>query len=66
MMGLLTDQPQDRRVRRRSASINGIGNVLGLRTVAEALEDQETLDMLKSLSVDYAEGLSYWKARARM
>ena len=37
-------------------SINGIGGVLGIRTIAEAVEDQETLDLLKTIGVDYAQG----------
>lgn len=37
-------------------SINGIGSVLGIRTIAEAVEDQETLDLLKTIGVDYAQG----------
>ena len=37
-------------------SINGIGSVLGIRTIAEAVEDQDTLDLLKTIGVDYAQG----------
>jgi diguanylate cyclase (GGDEF)-like protein/PAS domain S-box-containing protein len=37
-------------------AINRIGHVLGMRTVAECVEDEETLDRLRELKVDYAQG----------
>ncbi len=42
-------------------SINQIGHVLGLRTIAEAVEDEGTLGALRGIGVDYAQG--YWIAR---
>jgi diguanylate cyclase (GGDEF)-like protein/PAS domain S-box-containing protein len=40
------------------ASINQIGHVLGLKTIAEWVEDEQTLAMLRSLQVDYAQGFA--------
>ncbi len=37
-------------------SIDQIGHILGLSTIAESVEDQETLDALVELGVDYAQG----------
>lgn len=37
-------------------SINHIGHEMGLRTVAEFVEDQDTMSCLKRLGVDYAQG----------
>ena len=38
------------------AAINRIGHTLGMHTVAEEVEEAETLDKLKALKVDYAQG----------
>jgi diguanylate cyclase (GGDEF)-like protein len=37
-------------------SINEIGHVTGKKTIAEFAENQEIIDMLRSLGVDYAQG----------
>jgi len=37
-------------------AINRIAHILGLKTVGEYVEDQATLDRLRSLGVDYAQG----------
>ena len=37
-------------------SINDIGHVMGIRTVAEFVESQEVLEALKRLGVDHAQG----------
>ena len=37
-------------------SINDIGHVMGKKTVAEFVEDQQTLEALRELGVDYAQG----------
>ena len=37
-------------------SINEIGHVMGLKTIAEFTENQEILDSLKEIGVDYAQG----------
>lgn len=38
------------------ASIHEIGDVLGLRTIAEFVEDEETLESVRRIGVDYAQG----------
>ncbi|MGH9362313.1 MAG: EAL domain-containing protein, partial [Thermoanaerobaculia bacterium] len=42
-------------------SINQIGHVMGMRTIAEWVENRATLDLLKQIGVDYAQG--YWIAK---
>ena len=37
-------------------SIIGIAEQFGLRTIAEGVEDQATLDLLRELGADYAQG----------
>lgn len=37
-------------------AINRIGHVMGIRTIAEAVEDQVTLESLRELGVNYAQG----------
>jgi diguanylate cyclase (GGDEF)-like protein/PAS domain S-box-containing protein len=37
-------------------SINGIGQVLGVRTIAESVENKATLDLLREIGVNYAQG----------
>jgi diguanylate cyclase (GGDEF)-like protein/PAS domain S-box-containing protein len=37
-------------------AIHQIGRVMGIRTIAEAVEDQETLAVLREIGVDYAQG----------
>lgn len=43
-------------------AINSIGHVLGLKTIAEWVEDQETLDVLRRIGVDYAQGYHFGRA----
>ena len=38
------------------ASIHEIGDVMGLRTIAEFVEDEETLEAVRRIGVDYAQG----------
>ena len=38
------------------ASIHEIGDVMGLRTIAEFVEDEETLESLRRIGIDYAQG----------
>ncbi len=45
-------------------SIHEIGRVMGLRTIAESVEDKETLDALKKIGVDYVQG--YYFSRPRL
>ncbi len=42
-------------------SINGIGQVLGLKTVAEFVEDESTLITMKHLGVDFVQGFRIGK-----
>lgn len=37
-------------------AINNIGHVMGIKTIAEWVENQETLDALKRIGIDYAQG----------
>ena len=37
-------------------SINEIGHVMGKQTIAEFVEDQQTLEILRTVGVDYAQG----------
>lgn len=37
-------------------SINQVGHVMGISTIAEFVEDEKTLDLLSKLGVDYAQG----------
>ena len=39
-------------------AINGIGHVMGKRTVAESVEDPTTMQRLRELGVDYAQGFA--------
>ncbi len=42
-------------------SIHEIGRTMGLRTIAESVEDKETLDALKKIGVDYVQGYYFSK-----
>jgi diguanylate cyclase (GGDEF)-like protein/PAS domain S-box-containing protein len=52
---------EDRVKRAMVESINQIGHVLGIQTIAEWVENRQTLETLKELGVDYAQG--YWLCR---
>ncbi len=45
------------------ASIHEIGDVMGLRTIAEAVEDEETLEALARMGIDYAQGFQIAEPR---
>ena len=49
----IVDDPVDRAM---VASINEIGHLMGLRTVAEFVEDTRILDCLRAMGVDHAQG----------
>ncbi len=49
----LADNLVDREI---VSAINDIGRRLGVRTVAEAVEDEATLQVLRAIGVDYAQG----------
>ena len=44
-------------------SINEIGKVMGKQTIAEYVEDDEILDQLKVIGVDYAQGFRIGKPK---
>ena len=50
------DMAEDPMLRAMVRSINDIGHVMGKRTVAEFVEDDGTLEMLREMGVDYAQG----------
>ncbi|HEV7504172.1 MAG TPA: EAL domain-containing protein [Thermoanaerobaculia bacterium] len=52
---------EDRVKRAMVESINQIGHVMGLITIAEWVENRETLDALTEMGIDYAQG--YWLCR---
>ena len=37
-------------------SIHQIGQVMGIRTIAESVENRQTLDVLREIGVDYVQG----------
>jgi len=44
-------------------AINEVGHVMGIRTVAEYVEDRETLDAVRALGIDYAQGYAVGQLR---
>jgi diguanylate cyclase (GGDEF)-like protein/PAS domain S-box-containing protein len=61
---LVQDLVADRVKRAMVDSINQIGHVMGLRTIAEWVESQEVLEALRDIGVDYAQG--YWLSRPQL
>lgn len=49
----IVNDPMDRAI---VAAINNIGHEMGLQTVAEYVENQEIIEVLKEIGVDYAQG----------
>lgn len=49
----MVNQPPDFEI---VSAINNIGHAMGMKTIAEFVEDQETLDQLRQIGVDYAQG----------
>ena len=45
-------------------AINKVGQVMGIRTIAESVEDPETLAILKEIGVDYAQGFGIARPEA--
>jgi len=37
-------------------SVNEIGHVMGMQTIAEWVEDDKTMEVLRTLGVDYVQG----------
>jgi diguanylate cyclase (GGDEF)-like protein/PAS domain S-box-containing protein len=54
--GFVKDMTQDPMDAAMVESINQIGHLLGLRTIAEFVENDATLEKLRALRVDYAQG----------
>ncbi len=52
---------EDRVKRAMVESINQVGHALGIQTIAEWVENRPTLEVLKAMGVDYAQG--YWLCR---
>ena len=45
-------------------SINEISQVMGKNTIAEYVEDQQTLDLLEEIGVDYVQGCFFSRPEA--
>ena len=54
--GFIRDMVADPIDRAMVRSINEVGHVMGIQTIAEFVEDEETLAVLRSIGVDYAQG----------
>jgi EAL domain-containing protein (putative c-di-GMP-specific phosphodiesterase class I) len=54
----IVDNPADQAMVK---SINEIGHFLGMKTVAEYVENQQILEVLKEIGVDYAQGFGVEK-----
>jgi EAL domain-containing protein (putative c-di-GMP-specific phosphodiesterase class I) len=50
------DMVEDRLDRAIVEAVNEIGHIIGTRTIAEWVGDKETLELLKTLNVDFAQG----------
>jgi EAL domain-containing protein (putative c-di-GMP-specific phosphodiesterase class I) len=59
--GLVQEMTADPVKRAMVESINQIGHVMGLQTVAEWVETKPALDLLRKIGVDYAQG--FWFSR---
>lgn len=44
-------------------AINEVGHVMGIRTIAESVEDPPTLDTVRALGIDYAQGYAIGNVR---
>ena len=44
-------------------AINEVGHVMGIQTVAEYVEDSSTLDVVRSIGIDYAQGYAVGQLR---
>ncbi len=49
----MIDEPMDRAM---VESINNIGHVMGIQTIAEFVENEQTLNLLREIGVDFAQG----------
>nr|MBX2865774.1 EAL domain-containing protein [Leptolyngbyaceae cyanobacterium MAG.088] len=44
--------------------VNDVAHMLGMQTIAEFVEDQQTLESLKSLGIDYVQGYGIEKPKS--
>jgi len=56
--GFVTELEHDVISQAMIESINNVGHVMGLKTIAEYAENQATVDKLKDIGVDYVQGFS--------
>ncbi len=61
---LVKDLATDRIDREMVKAINQIGHTVGAKTIAEFVEDQDTLEILRDFGVDYAQGYGLSKPQA--
>jgi diguanylate cyclase (GGDEF)-like protein/PAS domain S-box-containing protein len=61
--GLVQEMTGDPVKRAMVESINQIGHVMGLRTIAEWVETKEMLDLVREIGIDYAQG--FWFSRTQ-
>jgi len=54
--GFVRDMVRDPMDRAIVEAINEIGHVMGIATIGEFVEDEETLDLLRAIGVDYGQG----------
>jgi len=54
--GFVRDMETDEMASAIVSGINGIGHVLGMQTIAECVENESILAMVKALGVDYVQG----------
>ena len=45
-------------------AIHKVGQVIGVRTIAEFVEDTATLDVVDNIGIDYAQGYAVGRERA--
>jgi EAL domain-containing protein (putative c-di-GMP-specific phosphodiesterase class I) len=45
-------------------AIHKVGRVIGIQTIAEFVEDSETLDVINNIGIDYAQGYAVGRERA--
>jgi EAL domain-containing protein (putative c-di-GMP-specific phosphodiesterase class I) len=59
----VADMVHDALDRAMVSSINDIGHAMGIRTIAEFVEDRATLEALRAIGVDYAQGYALGRPR---
>jgi EAL domain-containing protein (putative c-di-GMP-specific phosphodiesterase class I) len=59
--GFVRDMSEDPIDRAMVEAINHIGHVMGKKTIAEFVEDAKTLEILRGIGVDFAQGFGIAK-----